>query len=436
MITLIILGFLIAGELFFLFWNLKEKTRHNKEKTLLRILWAGMLVFFLSIGWLDGLNRYGILIAALLVQSLICFVCIRRKKALGIKETVWRIPGQLGRFLGNLLLYLAALLPAILFPQYKQPKVTGNHVVSISEYTWIDENRIETYSDTGENRAVTVKFWYPEETGTYPLVIFSHGAFGIIDSNYSTCMELASNGYVVASIGHPYHAMFVTDVNGKTTTVDMGFLEDAMAANGSDDPEHEKTAYEMSREWMEVRTGDANFVLDTILEKADSGQTGPFDKVDSEHIGLFGHSLGGATSVALGRERTDIDAVIDLEGTMLGEYIGYEDGEYVYLTEPYPVPLLDVNSSAVYAEASSYENRTYVNFYVGEHAEDFREVIFHDAGHLNFTDLPLISPLLACLLGTGDADAGTCIEHVNEMVLNYFNYYLKDAPELNILDEY
>lgn len=436
MITLIIIALLFAGELFFLLWNLREKTRHDKEKMLLRILWTGLLALFLMVGLLDGLNRYGILIAVLLVQSLISLPRIRRKNSLETKGTACRIPGQLGRFFGNLLLYLIVLLPAILFPQYKEPKVTGNHAVSISEYTWVDENRIETYSDTGENRALTVKFWYPEETGTYPLVIFSHGAFGIIDSNYSTCMELASNGYVVASIGHPYYAMFVTDVNGKTTTVDMDFLEDAMAANGSDDPEHEKAAYEMSREWMEIRTRDVNFVLDTILEKADSGEAGPFCKADSEHIGLFGHSLGGAASVAIGRERTDIDAVIDLEGTMLGEYIGYENGEYIFLTEPYPVPLLDVNSSAVYTEANSYENRTYVNFYVGEHAEDFREVIFHDAGHLNFTDLPLVSPVLARLLGTGDIDAGTCIEHVNEMVLNYFNYYLKDAPGLNIPDEY
>lgn len=95
-----------------------------------------------------------------------------------------------------------------------------------------------------------------------------------------------------------------------------------------------------------------------------------------------------------------------------------------------------MNSRAVYEEIIRYPERKYVNFYVGEHAKDFKEVIFNDAAHLNYTDLPLISPILAGLLGTGNVDAGTCIENVNEMVLNYFNYYLKNAPELNIPDEY
>lgn len=192
--------------------------------------------------------------------------------------------------------------------------------------------------------------------------------------------------FIIASIGHTYQAMYVEDINGKVTTIDMDFFNQVMGDNGSDSPEHEKAVYEMSQEWMEIRTGDENFVLDTILEKAANGEEGPFCRVNPEKVGLFGHSLGGATSVMVGRERTDIDAVIDLEGTMLGEYAGYENNDYVFQEEPYPVPLLDVNSRAVYKEADSYENRTYVNFYVGEHAVDFKEVVFNDAGHLNFTE--------------------------------------------------
>lgn len=323
MITILLIGLLFMEEIFFLIWNLKEKKKHHREKMIIRLIGAALLILLMALSLLQSMDRYGMLIALFLVQALIGFFATRRKK----QETL-KVSGQIARFLGSLVLYTFALLPAILFPQYKEPKVTGSYSVAIEEYTWVDDNRIETYSDTGENRAVTVKFWYPEKEGSYPLVIFSHGATGVIDSNYSTCKELASNGYVVAAIAHPYQAMFVKDVNGKITTIDMDFFNQVMTDNGSDSPEHEAAVYEMSRQWIEIRTGDENFVLDTILKKASDKKTGPFVKINSEKIGLFGHSLGGASSVMVGRERTDIDAVINLEGTMLGEYTGYENGDY------------------------------------------------------------------------------------------------------------
>ena len=122
-------------------------------------------------------------------------------------------------------LLLFIIIKAWLFPAYEAPTGSGEYAVTTQTFTWEDKSRIETFTDTGENRAITVKFWYPEEEGNYPLVVFSHGAFGVIDSNYSTCVELASNGYVVASIGHTYHSMFVEDTNGKMTFVDMEFMQ-------------------------------------------------------------------------------------------------------------------------------------------------------------------------------------------------------------------
>ena len=69
---------------------------------------------------------------------------------------------------------------------------------------------------------------------------------------------------------------------------------------------------------------------------------------DTEHIGLMGHSMGGAASVTVGRTRDDIDAVIDLDGTMLGEQFSYSNGEYDFYDEAYPVPLLSVNNEEHY----------------------------------------------------------------------------------------
>lgn len=339
----------------------------------------------------------------------------------------------------------AVLLKSKLFPPYEGLPVSGNHAIETMTFTWEDENRIEMYSDIGENRSLTVGFWYPAEVGQYPLVVFSHGAFGVIDSNYSTYTELASNGYVVASIGHPYHAMYVEDVNGKTTFVDMEFFKQVNADNGGEySEEAERRQYELSKEWMELRSADMNFVLDTILEKSsasDADKEKVFTIIDTDKIGLMGHSMGGATAVHLGRTRNDITAVIDLEGTMMGECVGFENGYEIYNEEPYPIPVLDVNSKAVREDIEALKTEhpdwEYVNDYLGENAVDYREVIFNGAGHLNYTDLPLIAPPLAAMLGVGDVDATECLKNVNEVVLTYFDFYLKGEGSLdNIKPEY
>ncbi len=421
--TMIFMTACLAETIFFI-WSMMTKDGHDKWKEAVRAGGLALLFLLLLSRVLRGFSRYGLFCGVLALQVLWMGIRLYRKKERPFKKGKWIL-----KWIGNMLLYGICLLPAIIFPQYKEPVVTGPYAVKIAEYTWEDESRIETYTDTGENRSLTVKFWYPDEEGSYPLVVFSHGAFGVIDSNFSTCKELASNGYVVASIGHPYHAMFVEDVNGRVTMADRTFVQQVYAVNDSNDSEVGEKIYANAKEWMEIRTGDENFVLDTILQKAAAGEAGPFSLVDADKIGLFGHSMGGASSVQLGRERDDIDAVIDLEGTMLGEYTGYQDGVWYYREEPYPIPILDVNSRAVDSERGSSGGPVYVNFYLGENAVDYHYTVFEDAGHLNFTDLPLVSPPLARMLGCGDVDALTCIENVNEMVLHFFDRYLKGKTD-------
>lgn len=432
----LILLLLVIGEFGFLFWTIKTQNCNKKVKGFWKLGFFAILCLLLLVGVLEETTRYGMIIAVLFVQAIIGLLRSRWGKT-----KVFKKGRAIGCFVGNSLIYFLALIPAFLFPQYKPLPVTGSLQVETAMYTFKDENRVETFSEAGENRFVTVKLWYPEEDGSYPLVLFSHGAFGVIDSNYSAYMELASHGYVVASIGHPYHSMFLTDTTGKTTMVSMEFMNQINTMNSDDllegqTPEDkERDTYQLSRKWLALRTGDMNFILDTLVEKADAKEV-PFSRIDKDKIGLFGHSLGGATSVQLGRERTDIDAVIDLEGTMFGEIIGFEQGADVPNPEPYPIPLLDINSKEIHELAMEVPGDGYINFYVGARALCYQEVIFKDAGHLNFTDLPVISPPLAGLLGMGTVEARECIENVNSVVLNFFDYYLKGEGTLNLEKEY
>lgn len=62
--------------------------------------------------------------------------------------------------------------------------------------------------------------------------------------------------------------------------------------------------------------------------------------------------------------------------------------------------------------------------------QDLNTAPGESAGHLNFTDLSLVSPLFAKMLGVGETDPLTCIEDVNEMVLCFFDCYLKEDGQI------
>lgn len=330
-----------------------------------------------------------------------------------------------------MLLFIFVTMPAIIFPQYNDPITTGEYKIDQASYTFIDTNRIETFKNTGENRKLNVEFWYPEEAkGKYPLIVFSHGAFGVKMSNTSTFMELASNGYVVCSIDHPYHAAGTIDDNGKLTIGSNEFVQEVVAANK--DVYSSKEQLEIYNKWMNLRTGDINFIIDTIFENTKNNNDEVYELIDTNKIGLIGHSLGGAASTQLGRERDDIGAVINLDGTMLGEYRANGDGEPIINGEPFHIPMLNFYSEYVINEIIEKPEYVYPNKYISSISPQAFEVCIKGSNHMSYTDLPLFSPFLAKKLSgisggstKASVDEYYCIETMNSLVLEFFNCYLK-----------
>jgi hypothetical protein len=112
------------------------------------------------------------------------------------------------------------------------------------------------------------------------------------------------------------------------------------------------------------------------------------------------------------------------------------DGSVVLNDIPYPVPLLNVYAEDHYQNAMTYVGDRYNNFYASSHAVDAHETVFLGAGHLNFTDLPLFSPVLAGILGVGSVDEVKCIEQMNDVVVSFFDCYLKAEGTLEIKEAY
>ena len=347
------------------------------------------------------------------------------------------------------------LLPAFVFTGYRGLPVSGQHPVAEASAILIDSARTDPFEEDGSLREVPVHFYSPADAAdgeTFPLVVFSHGAFGYYQSNTSTYMELASNGYVVAAVDHPHHAFFTEDTAGQTVFVDPGFFQTAMSASG--DPNDSAEAnFEIFREWMDLRTADMNFVVDK-LEAA--GISGTFDGawflpegnaetilsvlqcMDLTKIGLMGHSMGGATAVQLGRERNDISAVIDLDGTMLGEYTGVEDGKLTIFKEAYPLPVLEFNNWETYNDRREYlaQGGRYPNDELIGNAAEGYSVTVRDTLHMDFTDLPLLSPFLGKMLGSGERGCRETMTIVNSLVRDFFDHTLKGEGTFSVEEIY
>ncbi|MBP5261234.1 MAG: hypothetical protein J6Z43_03800 [Clostridiales bacterium] len=352
------------------------------------------------------------------------------------------------------ILILGALMPAFLFKDYQGRPLTGPYDVATSEAIIIDMDRLEEFENDGSNREIPVHFYYPEECSEkMPLVVFSHGAFGYYQSNTSTYMELASNGYVVASLDHPYHAFFTKDTSGKTVTVDPGFMQTALTVGNNDDAMSEEELYEITSKWMKLREDDVNCVIDSLIEGADNGDISDYwfsdeqtkstivsvlGLIDTSRIGLIGHSLGGATAVSVGRIRDDISAVVDLDGTMLGEQTGVYDNMPVINEEPYTTPLLSIDNDAHHNERIEARQIGYVysNNVILDNAEEGYSTYLRGAEHMDLTDLPLFSPFLAGMLRSGDIDHEECIDQVNSLVLQFFNCYLKGEGNFTVSESY
>ena len=442
-VLLLILG---GMEIALSVWT-RKKAREKKDWHRNRLISRGIQFGVICIAILLPIGQKWRIKPALFVFLLLLVIAgviwlVRRKRSEGEKKT----SGVIVSLVLNILLILFLLVPVFLFSGYKGLGTTGEYEVAQASAILVDESRIDPFETDGSSREIPVHFYYPvvseEENALFPLVVFSHGAFGYYESNFSTYQELASNGYVVAALDHPHHAFFTHDTDGNLIIVDPNFIQTAIEVSAEEDYE-ETELRAVEEDWMNLRVPDLNFAMDSIESAAKNRELSSawttedpdeervldlLQLIDTGKIGVMGHSMGGATSVEAGRLRDDIGAVIDIDGTMLGEYINGENGSYTVRTEPYTVPILEFVNWNTYQALEEVRNRgiVYPNDVLIKNANEGFSVTIQDTEHMDFTDLPLLSPSIGKMLGSGERDVKETMSIVNSLILDFFNSYLKD----------
>jgi predicted dienelactone hydrolase len=279
------------------------------------------------------------------------------------------------------------------------------------------------------------------DTGSFPEVVYSHGFF-FGSNNESTALmeELASHGYIIFSIAHPYDVPFFIYPDKTIKAFDhrnellckqlQEFLADKQLESLREKlkqteypSEQLKTLKEMEkittmstwREGLKERVGDVRFLIDEI-EKINQGSGMFAGKLNLEKLGILGFSYGATTTYNSCLLDKRFKAGINLDGFTAG--FGLLEGN---LTQPFMF--------------TYSENNHGISDYFYNKAEDTTYAItIAGTAHSNYADLSLVGGFQKLTGQLGKIDGNRCIRIINDYILNFFDKHLKGSNSI-LLDD-
>ena len=330
------------------------------------------------------------------------------------------------------------------YPANPEPGATpeaygyGDFDRSMVEAGFFDSTYI---ADVGEQPSASFRNAPIDASGApWPIVIYSPSAF--MTSNVFLCEELASHGYFVLVVGHPYWCEFYFDEEGglfyfdKSNTYYSAMWEEedslptiqtkeriTRSTEGSEKLElyHElneimPTEVADLAHWQE----DIDFLIDELIE-LNTGGGSYAGRLDTDRIGIMGYSKGGALAGQICATSDRVRAGINFDGFMFGGVVEND------LAKPF----------MIFGQIISWcQECPSINLPFFERARaDAYLVEISNANHSTFTDIPLLRKYIVPddILTSLDGERSALI--IESYVLAFFDTYVRGYPRSSILDE-
>jgi predicted dienelactone hydrolase len=460
-LVVVVTGFLIA-----------QTVRGVPRKHVVLFLVAGlaMLVLAASLGQI----RWQML-PAYLVFALLALLVLKRSYS----HVAVRL---IGFGLATALLLIAVTL-SVGIPVLSLPAPDGTNSVGTASFSLVDDSRDNSFFGApDEQREIYVQAWYPGviEQGrpaprvrtlwaelyrgdpdlftlftrylrgvkthsyediplstaqaSYPVVVFDH-AMGSFPEQSTLLMEhLASHGYVVLALSHPYSSMRVVSFDGTAIYLDLDKIEELSAPYDDEGAEirakleqadaEERMALQLERyerasglnALMATWVDDLRFVLDAVTRPAspDPKLQEIANRIDVDRIGMLGMSFGGGAVTELCKSDVRCRAALNIDGGTFGQR----------QRQPLEVPYLSLTR----------ENQDSVAYLLPASRGDYYSVEVAGTRHLDFTDDTIVLPILKWLDVTGEIDAARVIELTNAVSQRFFDGYLRGGPKPRFAD--
>ncbi|MFV9455495.1 alpha/beta hydrolase family protein [Rhodococcus sp. NM-2] len=299
--------------------------------------------------------------------------------------------------------------------------------VGVSTLELVDHDRDDPWTP-GRARSIPVTVTYPAGfaaggTRSLPVILFSPG-FYVPRTLYTIAAEdLASRGYVVIGMDHTGEALATVFPDGRVVTSQ---ITDPYSA-------------ETQKKALDTRVEDASFVVDTVesLSRGDDPDgigrllpDGLSEAVDPERIGMFGHSIGGATTTQVLLDDPRVDAGVNVDGALL-----YANTASPIVSQDPGTPLLSVLNSR-HAESPEGRDRFW-GLYFATPRSWSKVYALRDTGHFSFTDAEHYVPQaipdppgmdVPAGFSLGTAPRQEVVDTTNHLVAGMFDRFLKEAP--------
>jgi predicted dienelactone hydrolase len=277
----------------------------------------------------------------------------------------------------------------------------------------------------------------PPRPGSYPLILYSPS--GDMVQNTTVFQELASRGYVVFSVGHPYWNAFYYNLRGRAVPFDKNnaYYRAMWEEETSDSVNHLKELITVERDLDQKRrlqhklnlmmplevadirlwAEDLGFLLDRI-ESGDPSFGPLLNLMDVSRVGVIGFSKGGAAAGQFAVTDSRCRAGINLSGFMFGDVID----------SPLEIPFMILENKEEWCQ----DCQPICEVVYEDAKNDAYMVRIEGARHGNFSDWSLVGKFLQLSGIIGPIKGSRCLEIQNNYIGSFFDRYLKgmDTPLL------
>lgn len=240
----------------------------------------------------------------------------------------------------------------------------------------------------------------------FPVLVFSHGLGGLRLQNTSLLQELASWGYIIVALDHPFSAAVTVFPDGETARFDL--TRYSVPKRGTaPDVEIDRT---LDQHVFPIWVADQRFVYDLLAQWNESDPHFAA-RLDLTRMASFGHSFGGATSFEVCRLDPRCRAALNMDGGLYGGII----------EQPCPRPLFLFCAPIT---ATTYADRTHwPTLATLPHATVFQAQL-PGSNHYTFTDTGLIAPSIA----SSGLDTPAALRTIAAYVRAFFDVHLRQQP--------